>query len=179
MKNPQNEDLLLWLDMEMTGLEVRQCRILEVAALVTDLKFNEISTYQTAVFQSPDILASMDDWNKTHHSQSGLLNLVPTGKTEPQVEEDLVKLLDTHFSREGEKPILAGNSIAQDRLFVEAYLPQFAKRLHYRMLDVSSWKIIFKNFYKMEYKKKGQHRALDDIRESVAELKYYLGFLKI
>lgn len=174
---------LFWLDMEMSGLDVETEVVIEVAAIITDLDFNEIETYEAIVRQPQHFLDNMDDWNKEHHGKSGLTAKVPFGKSPDEVERKLISLCDRHFT-EGLKdpklrPVLAGNSITQDRLFIDRYFLNFSNRLHYRMLDVSSWKIIFNNKFKVEYRKKNNHRALDDIRESMEELKYYLYNVKI
>ena len=171
---------LLWLDLEMTGLDVRKEVIIEVAAIVTDISFNTLGSYHCVVQQASHYLEAMDDWNKKHHGASGLIAKVPNGKLPSVVETDLLNLVAEHFGsgKDAEKPILAGNSIGQDRLFVDAQLPRFAQKLHYRMLDVSSWKIIFNNKLGLKYQKSSQHRALDDIQESIAELKFYLSHLR-
>lgn len=167
---------LLWVDMEMTGLNVEKEVIIEVAALVTDLEFNELHRYQTVVKQPKVHLDQMDDWNQKHHKSSGLLDLIPSGKTPDLVEADLLEILDSHFANE--KAVIAGNSIAQDRLFIDKYFKQVSSRLHYRMLDVTSFKIMFANKFKITYEKKNAHRAIDDILESVGELKHYLSFVQ-
>lgn len=166
----------LWVDMEMTGLDVSKERIIEVAALVTDEKLNVLDTYETVVFQPQDLLDKMDDWNKTHHGQSGLLAKIPSGKPESEVDRDLANFTKKHFT---EKAILAGNSIGQDRLFIDKYLKEFSALLHYRMLDVTAWKIVFENLYHQKFQKQDKHRAIDDIQESIAELKFYLNFIKV
>ncbi len=170
---------LIWLDMEMTGLNVDIERPIEVACIVTDFNFKELATYEAVIKQPKEILDRMDDWNKTHHAASGLLEKVPKGKDMAVVEKDLVDMIQWYFPEGRDKAVLAGNSIMQDRLFIEKYFKNLAPLLHYRMLDVTSWKIIFKDKLKTEYKKKNQHRALDDIRESMAELKFYLSYVKI
>jgi oligoribonuclease len=162
---------LLWIDMEMTGLDVTREVIIEVAAIVTDVELNELDTYETVVQQPQSYLDAMDEWNTKHHGQSGLTAKVPSGREPGLVENDLIGLIDKHFT---EKPILAGNSIAQDRLFIDRHMPRLAARLHYRMLDVTSWKIMMNARFGLEFDKKKSHRALDDIRESLGELKFYL-----
>jgi len=162
---------LLWIDMEMTGLDVTREVIIEVAAIVTDVELNELDTYETVVQQPQSYLDAMDEWNTKHHGQSGLTAKVPSGREPALVESDLIGLVDKHFT---EKPILAGNSIAQDRLFIDRHMPRLAARLHYRMLDVTSWKIMMNARFGLEFDKKKSHRALDDIRESLGELKFYL-----
>lgn len=169
---------VFWIDLEMTGLNVDTEVILETAAIVTDTNFRELTTYETVVKQPQIYLDRMDDWNKKHHSESGLTAKVANGKDPNTVQSDLIQLIAEYFPDKKNKPILAGNSIAQDRLFVNKYFPDFAQHLHYRMLDVTSWKIIF-NARAIEFKKKNKHRALDDIRESIDELKFYMSYLKI
>lgn len=167
----------LWIDMEMSGLDVNSCRILEVAAIVTDLEFRVLETYEAIVYQPKEVLDAMDEWCKENHGKSGLTAAVAKGKPEAQVEKELLELVSRHF-KESERPILCGNSIGQDRKFIDAYWQAFSKRLHYRMLDVTSFKIIFGNRWKIEYQKQGSHRALDDIKESIAELQHYLSFVQ-
>lgn len=173
---------LLWIDLEMTGLDVEKEVVIECAVIITDLNFQVLDTYETVVNQSQDYLSRMDDWNKEHHSKSGLLARIPFGKTPEQTEEDLLNLLKKHWpkiEKKDDRPILAGNSIAQDRLFLNKYFKKFSSELHYRMLDVSSWKIIFNYKFDLKYEKKNAHRALDDIRESIEELKYYLSYFEV
>jgi len=168
---------LFWVDLEMTGLDVAKEVILECAVIVTDLDFNSLGTYHSVVKQDSKFLEAMDDWNKKHHKESGLTDLVPKGKEPAQVERELIQLATKHAP--GERVILAGNSISQDRLFINKYWTEFSKLLHYRMLDVTSWKILMKNKFNVTYEKKGAHRALDDIQESINELKHYLSFVKV
>ncbi len=169
---------LLWLDMEMTGLDVNKEVIIEVAAIVTDLNFAELATFETVVKQPQKYLESMDKWNTEHHAKSGLTAKVPNGMAPDQVEAKLMDMVKKYFPQANEKPILAGNSIMQDRLFIDKYMPEFSKALHYRMVDVSSWKVIMNNKFKFTYKKANNHRALDDIRESIQELRAYCDKLK-
>ena len=160
----------------MTGLDVEKEVIIEVAAVVTDLKFNNLDQYHSVVKQPQKYLNAMDDWNKTHHKASGLTDKIPNGKEPQLVEEELIQFIAKNF--EGEKPILCGNSIAQDRLFITKYWTKLNDKLHYRMLDVSSWKVIMNSVFQKVYHKNNTHRAVDDILESIGELKYYLSFFK-
>ncbi|APJ04634.1 oligoribonuclease [Silvanigrella aquatica] len=168
---------LFWLDMEMSGLDHTKERILEVALLVTDLSMNVVKEYEAIVYQDQSILQGMDAWCTEHHGKSGLTAKVANGKPEVDVEKDLVKIIQ-EFSQ-NDRAVLAGNSIGQDRKFIDQWMPDFAKTLHYRMLDVSSFKILFEGIYNKKYDKKHKHRAIDDILESIGELKHYMQFIKI
>lgn len=167
---------LLWLDMEMSGLDPEKEVPIEVAARVTDWKFNELGQYHTVIQQPQKFLDAMDDWNKKHHGESGLLAQIPSGKPQAVVDRELAEFTKKHFA--DERAVLAGNSIGQDRLFIRRYLPQFEATLHYRMLDVTSWKIVFNNLLGLKHSKKQVHRAQDDIAESIDELKFYLQSVK-
>lgn len=167
----------LWIDMEMSGLEVSKCRILEVAAVVTDAELRPLESFQAIVYQPPEVLEAMDAWCKENHGKSGLTAAVPQGLPEAEVEKQLVALIDRHFAA-NDRPILSGNSIGQDRKFIDAYMPTLSARLHYRMLDVTSFKVVLGDRFGIRYEKKGSHRALDDIHESIAELSHYLSFVQ-
>lgn len=167
---------LLWLDMEMTGLEADKHKILETAVIITDWNLTPLKTFSTAVYQDDVELRKMDDWCVKTHTGSGLLKRVQSGLREDALDTALVDMLSGYFASD-ERIILCGNSIGQDRKFVEKYLPKFAARLHYRMLDVSSFKIVFENAFNLKFKKQNRHEALGDVEESIAEFKYYLGFL--
>lgn len=169
----------LWLDLEMSGLDVESCRILECAAIVTDEKWQEQKEglFEIIVKQPDSVLDAMDDWCTKTHGESGLTEAVKKGTPEPEAEQAFLGFINKHFSAD-EKIVIAGNSIGQDRKFLDKYWLKVADRLHYRMLDVSSWKLVFKACYNEEFEKKGAHRALDDIRESINELKHYQSFVK-
>ncbi len=167
---------LLWLDMEMTGLDVEREVPIEVAALVTDWQFQVVEEYHAIIQQPSQFLDAMDDWNKKHHGASGLLAQIPYGKKPDVVDKEMADLVVRHFGQE--QALLAGNSISQDRLFIRKYMPLLEARLHYRLLDVSSYKVVFNNLFDKKFKKKDAHRAVDDIHESIAELKFYLSFIK-
>lgn len=173
---------LFWIDMEMTGLDVNKEVVIEVACIITDLDFKELESFETVVKQPQHYLDAMDAWNTEHHGQSGLTKAVPNGMEPSAAEFRITSMIDRHFPDwkvdKKFKPILAGNSITQDRLFIDKYFPQISERLHYRMVDVSSWKVIFNNKFNKMYRKQNAHRALDDIRESIGELRYYLDHIK-
>jgi oligoribonuclease len=171
-------DVLVWLDMEMTGLEPDRERIIEIATILTDGKLTEIAVGpELVIHQSDELLAAMDDWNKKHHGASGLVDRVKASTiTEADAEAQTVAFINAHVSMK-ERPVLAGNSIHQDRRFVRRYMPVLEKRLHYRMVDVSTIKELARRWYPAvtakQPPKKETHRALDDIRESVDELRFY------
>lgn len=165
--------------MEMTGLDPQREVIIEVAAIITDLNFKEYEEYEAVVKQPQKYLDAMDEWNTKHHGESGLTAKVPQGKDPQVVESELLALIDRHFPNKADRPVLAGNSIHQDRRFIDQQMPRLSTRLHYRMLDVSSWKIVIKGKWGLEFPKAKSHRAVDDIRESVAELKFYCEKIKI
>lgn len=172
-------DKLFWIDMEMTGLDVKKEVIIEVAAIITDLDFQELDQFEAVVRQPNHYLDNMDAWNTEHHRKSGLTAKVPYGMAPDLVEAKLCDLAKKHFPDSRNKPILAGNSINQDRLFIDKYMPEFGEKLHYRVVDVSSWKVILNKKFGFTYSKSNQHRALDDIRESIQELKAYCRFIEI
>lgn len=173
---------LFWLDMEMTGLDVNKEVIIEVACIVTDMNFRELDCFETVVKQPQSYLNNMDAWNTEHHGKSGLTAKVPDGMDPEFVEAKLIDMVNKHFpdsQRDLKKrPIMAGNSIMQDRLFIDKYFKKLAARLHYRMVDVSSYKVVLNNKFNVEYRKQNSHRALDDIRESIGELRFYIDFFK-
>ena len=171
-------DVLVWLDMEMTGLEPERERIIEIATILTDGNLTEIALGPELVIHQPDeVLAAMDDWNKKHHGASGLVERVKASTvTEADAEAQTIAFINAHVPAK-ERPVLAGNSIHQDRRFIHQYMPAFDKRLHYRMVDVSTIKELGRRWFpeitsKLPAKKEG-HRALDDIRESIDELRWY------
>ena len=169
---------LLWIDLEMTGLDPEKDRILEVAAIATDMDLNEIATYE-AVIKVDDALIKErmvgEFWERNKESYDALVAQNVNGRPVKEIEGELLEFLDNNF---GKEIYLAGNSIHQDRKFIEREMPELNKRLHYRMLDVSAWKIYFENALDKKFTKRDAHRALDDINGSIEELKWYLTFLK-
>ena len=169
---------LLWVDLEMTGLEPDKDKILEVAAIATDMQLNEIATYEAVVKVDDKLIKSRmvgDFWEKNSKTRDALISQNETGKPVKEVEKELLAFIDKNF---GKTIYLAGNSIHQDRKFIEREMPELDKKLHYRMLDVSAWKIYFENALDKKFTKPENHRALDDINGSIEELKWYLTFLK-
>jgi oligoribonuclease len=171
-KNDEVVSKLLWVDLEMTGLEPETDRILEVAAIVTDFDFNEIARFDKVIYQPQEVMALMNDWCVTTHTQSGLVERVKQAQPEEEVVEEFIAFMKKYI---GDEPIvLAGNNIHQDRRFIRKWWPEVEALLHYRMLDVSSYKLVMVNKYQKVFEKKKSHRALDDIEESIAELQFYL-----
>jgi len=162
-----------WIDLEMTGLDPETDRIVEAAVIITNKQLEPVFEWESPIKQSQDVLERMNDWCKHHHAASGLLDRIQDGITEQELDDKLAEITLQYFKKKN-PCIIAGNSIAQDRRFIDKYLPQFSSRIHYRMLDVSSFKIVFREMLGREFKKENTHRALDDIRESIAELKYYM-----
>ena len=172
----KNHDNLVWLDMEMSGLDTNQDVVLEVAVVVTDAKLNIlIESPSYAIHQSDSILNNMDKWNTSTHTRSGLIERVKNSPhTIQAVEEELLKLINKYVQK-GISP-LCGNTIHQDRKFLSKYMPKLDNYLHYRNLDVSTIKELAKRWYPKIYegfKKHNKHEALADIHESINELKYY------
>jgi len=171
-------DLLVWLDMEMTGLDPEKERIIEVATIITDGNLVELATGPDLVIhQADEILDAMDAWNKSHHGGSGLVDRVKASEvTDAMAEEQTLAFIDAHAGPK-DRPVLAGNSIHQDRRFIRRYMPRLDARLHYRMVDVSTIKELARRWYPAAVNKsplkKDTHRALDDIRDSIDELRFY------
>lgn len=160
----------------MTGLDEKIDVILEAAVVVTDLDFNILEEYNRVVFQPQEALDRMDKWCKKTHGASGLTEAVKTGAPLAQVEEEILKIINRHFDSK-EEIVLSGNSVNNDRRFIDKYMPKAAKRLHYRLIDVSSFKEVFREKFGVEVKKSENHRALEDVHESIAELKTYLNLV--
>lgn len=164
---------LLWVDLEMTGLDPDKDVILEIAAEVTDFEFKTLASYEALVKHPDSILDNMGEWAKAQHAASGLTERVRTqGQPEEDVKHQLIGFIQAQF---GDEPaILAGNSIHNDRVFIKKWWPEVDALLHYRMLDVTSFKILMQGKYNYEYEKNDAHRAFDDIQASIAELQHYL-----
>lgn len=165
-----------WIDLEMTGLDESVDQILEIAIVVTDEKWVTLDQYHRIVFQPPEVMEAMNDWCKEHHGKSGLTALIPNGTPLAVVEKEVTTLIDKFWGAK-ERVVLCGNSVGNDLRFLLKYTPELAKRLHYRIVDVSSYKEVFREIYKIDVKKKKSHRAIDDILESIEELKVYLSCL--
>lgn len=173
MQNPQN---LIWIDLEMTGLDPDTDVIIEMATIVTDSQLNVLAEGPViAVHQSDEILAGMDDWNTRQHGGSGLTQRVRESVIHTAEAEALTLAFLEQWVPKGKSPI-CGNSICQDRRFLYRHMPTLEAYFHYRNLDVSTLKELAARWspeIMSGFKKGGTHLALDDIRESIAELRYY------
>lgn len=162
----------------MTGLEPEEDRILEVAAIATGGDLKSVGEF-TAIVKVPEDLIKErmvgEFWEKNEESRDSLIAQNKDGEEIREVEKRLLEFIDKKF---GKEIYLAGNSIHQDRKFIDREMPNLSKRLHYRMLDVSAWKIYFEGVLGKKFKKPEAHRALSDIQGSIEELKYYLRFIK-
>lgn len=181
---PKRDARLLWVDLEMTGLEVGKDHILEVAAIVTNWKLEETATYEAAVRVDPATAkeqmfkgSAAQFWGSVPETRDALLAQNQTARPVGDVEKELIAFIEEHCAGD-DRVVLAGNSIHMDRQFIDATWPTLASKLHYRMLDVTSWKLVFEGRYRQKFAKNEAHRALDDIRGSIEELTYYLGKIK-
>jgi oligoribonuclease len=166
---------LIWIDMEMTGLQPDSDRIIEIATLVTDPQLNVIATGPVLVVHQPDeVLDAMDSWNKSTHAKTGLIERVrASALAEPEVEREALQFVAEHVPANSSP--MCGNSICQDRRFLARWMPRLESHFHYRNLDVSTLKELVRR-WKPELKafsKEGKHEALADILESIEELKFY------
>ncbi len=167
---------LVWMDLEMTGLDPAKDRIIEMATIITDDALNILAEGpELAVKQSEVLLAGMDDWNQSHHTESGLLQRVRSKGVSPEEAEAETLAFVTAHTGKGESP-LCGNSIWQDRRFLAGEMPMLEAYLHYRIVDVSSIKELARRWRPellAGLKKENKHLALADILESIEELRYY------
>lgn len=169
-------DRLVWMDLEMTGLDPELDRIIEMAVIVTDAELNVVAEGPViAVHQPERVLGLMDDWNQKTHGESGLIERVRQSTvSEIEAEQQMLDFLATHVAP-GSSP-LCGNSIGQDRRFLVRYMKALEDFFHYRNLDVSTLKELARRWnpaVAKSFNKKGSHQALDDVRESIEELKHY------
>ncbi|WP_333876328.1 oligoribonuclease [Methylobacter sp.] len=172
----QDSSHLIWIDLEMTGLDPDNDLIIEIATIVTDKNLNILAQGPVlVVHQSDAALAAMDEWNQQHHGQSGLIKRVKESSIDDaEAERQTLEFLK-HWVPEKASPI-CGNSIGQDRRFLYRYMPKLEAYFHYRNIDVSTLKELAARWapdVKEGFKKKSSHQALDDIVESIEELRYY------
>ena len=170
-------DRIVWIDCEMTGLSLENDALIEVAALVTDFELNQLGDGVDLVIKpSAESLEQMDDFVRTMHTNSGLLVELDGGTTMQDAQEQVLAYV-REWVPEARKAPLGGNTVATDRGFLARDMPELESHLHYRIIDVSSIKELSRRWYPRAYfgapSKSGGHRALADIRESIAELRYY------
>ncbi|WP_346798965.1 oligoribonuclease [Halomonas sp. Bachu 37] len=170
------DDLLVWIDLEMTGLDPERERIIEVATLITDSDLSVVAEGPVLAVKQPDsLLAAMDDWNRKTHGGSGLVERVKASNvTTADAERSTLEFLQRHVVA-GSSP-MCGNSIHQDRRFLEREMPELLAFFHYRNLDVSTLKELAKRWNpgaQAGFKKRNVHLAMDDIKESIEELAHY------
>jgi oligoribonuclease len=171
---------LLWVDLEMTGLDPQADVILEIACEITDFNFKTLESYEARVNQDREtVIARMQNniwWRDYPANRDDFLQKLEEGKPLGQVERELVTLVEKHLG--GEPAVLAGNSIYNDRLFIKRWMPALDLKLHYRMLDVTALKILMQGKYGINFEKQEVHRAFDDIQASIAELQHYLDWFR-
>lgn len=166
---------LFWVDLEMTGLDEERDHIIEIASIVTDSDLNIVAEGPViAIHQPQTVLDLMDDWNQNTHGQSGLIDRIKASDIDLATAETMTYEFLSQWIIEKSSP-LCGNSIGTDRRFLKKYMSQIDNYLHYRNVDVSSFKEMIKRWYPegQSYAKQNTHKALDDIRESIEELKFY------
>jgi len=167
---------LVWLDLEMTGLDPDTDKIIEIATVVTDDNLEIVAVGPNIVIkQSIDVLENMDNWNTSHHTRSGLVSEVKASEFNEKMAENATLKFLRQYIEEGMSP-LCGNTIGQDRRFLCNYMPELANFFHYRNLDVTSLKILanmWRNDLSIQEKNASKHRALDDVYDSITELKFY------
>ena len=166
---------LVWIDLEMTGLNTKEHKIIEIATIITDSELNIVATGPNLVIHQDEAeLSGLDPWVDKTHTESGLFTKVRNSHlTMQQAEQQSLDFISKYVSKDSSP--LCGNSIGTDRAFLQEQMPELANYVNYRNLDVSSLKLLYKYWYpaEQEFKKSNNHRALDDIKESIAELKYY------
>ncbi|GGF61147.1 oligoribonuclease [Alteromonas lipolytica] len=172
----KNNDNLVWIDMEMTGLDPETCKVLEIATIVTDSQLNVLAEGPViAIHQSDELLDGMDEWCTRVHGESGLTQRCRESKIDEATAAQQTIAFLSEFVDAGKSP-LCGNTIGQDRRFMVKYMPELEAYFHYRNVDVSTIKELVRRWQPEAlegFTKQGTHQALDDIRESIAELQFY------
>jgi oligoribonuclease len=171
---------IIWMDLEYTDFDYPNCLVLEVSVEITDFNFKTLANYDARIKNDPDEMvrrfAKNTFWQSYTANRDNFLHHNDEGKDKKVVEQELVALVEEHFG--SEPAILAGNSIHSDRSVIKVHWPALDLKLHYRMLDVSSFKILMQGKYGVFYDKSDVHRAYDDTQASIAELKYYLNWFQ-
>ncbi len=176
MTSGKSSENLIWIDLEMTGLDTQHDAIIEIATVVTDKHLNVLAQGPVlAIHQAPSLMCAMDDWNQHYHSASGLIERVKKSQYNyAKAEAETLAFLEAYIEQ-GTSP-MCGNSICQDRRFLARCMPDLESYFHYRNLDVSTLKELASRWHPellKQFKKKNTHQALDDILESIEELKFY------
>lgn len=171
---------LLWVDLEMTGLDAQNDVLLEIAAEITDFDFKTIASYEARIRQDQAVVVDRMQkniwWRDYPENRDEFVRRLGEGKDLVAVEQEMVALVQKHF---GDEPaVLAGNSIHNDRLFIKHWMPRLDLLLHYRMLDVSSFKLLMQGKHGEVFEKQDVHRAFDDIQASIAELQHYMEWFR-
>ena len=175
MAKPVDDQRWVWKDLEMTGLDDKTCAIIQAAVIITDGQLNELTSRDIVIWQPESVLESMSPFVRKMHTDNGLLDRVRASQTSlDEAESAMLSLILEYVPYR--KGILAGNSIWQDRRFLLRYMPLLEKALHYRQIDVSSMKVVLQHWFggrAMPPPKASKHTALEDIRASIEELKFY------
>lgn len=170
-------DQIVWIDCEMTGLDPDRDGLCEIAVIVTDFELAPLHPgFEVVIDPGPEALASMGDFVRKMHADSGLLPRIEGGATVADAERQVIAYVAQHVTA-GKRPLVAGNTIGMDRRFIAKYMPTLEERLHYRSIDVSTIKELSRQWYPAAFfgtpEKRGGHRALADIAESIQELAYF------
>lgn len=170
----------LWMDLEMTGLDAENDVILEVAVEITDVQLQTLATYEARIKQDKQLVVDKIQknvwWKNYPQNRDDFIKNLDGAKPLDVAEKEIVDLVEEHFG--SELAILAGNSIHSDRRFIEKHMKELELKLHYRMLDVSSFKVLLHSRYGVTFDKDDAHRAFEDVQASIAELQYYLDWFR-
>ena len=175
----QRSDLLVWLDLEMTGLDPKKCTVIEIGVVITDNQLEIVEEGPAiAIHHSDKTLNGMEAWSRYHHKKSGLTEACRASKVSlKKAESQVLHFIQKHCKKNSSP--LCGNTIWQDRRFLIKYMPTLEQYLHYRTIDVSSLKELVRRWYSdahaMPHEKNSTHRVMDDIHESIEELRHYRG----